>query len=318
MSLEIARKVLEIEADAVRGLIETLDHRFLQAVELVLNCRGRIILTGMGKSGIICKKISATLASTGTPSLFLHPAEAVHGDLGMIVEGDVVLAVSNSGETAEIARMLERIKRLRIPLISLTGSLESTLARYSDVALHIPVPREADPLGLAPTASTTAALAMGDALAVALIQRRGFRREDFAAFHPGGELGRQLLTVGDLMHRGDRLPLVRPETAMKDCLIEMSAKGFGVATVADGDGTLRGVVTDGDLRRTLQRDADIGTMTAGECMSDNPATIPAEALATRALALMEERKITSLCIVNGQGKLEGLIHLHDLWRTEMV
>lgn len=318
MSLEIARKVLEIEADAVRGLIDTLDDRFLQAVELVLNCRGRTVLTGMGKSGIICKKISATLASTGTPSLFLHPAEAVHGDLGMIVEGDVVVAVSNSGETAEICRMLERIKRLRIPLISLTGSLESTLARYSDVVLHIPVPREADPLGLAPTASTTAALAMGDALAVALTQRRGFRREDFAAFHPGGELGRQLLKVGDLMHRGDRLPLVQPDTAMKDCLIEMSAKGFGMATVTDNTGTLLGVVTDGDLRRTLQRDVDIGTLTAGECMSSSPATIPAEALATRALAVMEERKITSLCIVDSRGKLEGIVHLHDLWRTEMV
>lgn len=318
MSLDIARKVLEIEADAVRGLIQTLDERFIEAVELIYRCQGRTILTGMGKSGIICKKISATLASTGTPSLFLHPAEAVHGDLGMVVDGDLVVAVSNSGETEEINRMLERIKRLRIPLISLVGSLQSTLARYSDVALHIPIPREADPLGLAPTASTTAALAMGDALAVALIQRRGFRREDFAAFHPGGQLGRQLLTVGDLMHRGDRLPRVGPDTTMKDCLIEMSAKGFGMTTVAKDDGTLLGIVTDGDLRRSLQRDTDINQITAGQCMTAGPATIPARALATRALAMMEERKITSLCILDNQGKLEGIIHLHDLWRTGMV
>ncbi len=318
MSLEIARKVLEIEADAVRGLIETLDERFEQAVDLIFGCTGRTILTGMGKSGIICKKISATLASTGTPSLFLHPAEAVHGDLGMVVEGDVVVAVSNSGETEEITRMLDRIKRLRVPLISLSGSLQSTLARYSDVALHIPIPREADPLGLAPTASTTAALAMGDALAVALTQRRGFRREDFAAFHPGGELGRQLLKVGDLMHRGDRVPRVGPETTLKDCLIEMSAKGFGMTTVTDGDGLLLGIVTDGDLRRWLVQDTDISSVTAGQCMTRDPATIPVTALATRALALMEERKITSLCIVDDQGTLEGIIHLHDLWRTEMV
>jgi arabinose-5-phosphate isomerase len=318
MSLDIARKVLEIEADAVRGLIVTLDERFLKAVDLVYGCTGRTILTGMGKSGIICKKISATLASTGTPSLFLHPAEAVHGDLGMVVEGDVVVAVSNSGETTEITRMLDRIKRLRVPLISLVGSLQSTLARYSDVALHIPIPREADPLGLAPTASTTAALAMGDALAVALTQRRGFRREDFAAFHPGGELGRQLLKVEDLMHRGERVPLVGPETTLKDCLIEMSAKGFGMTTVAGADGTLLGIVTDGDLRRALEQDVDIKAVTAAQCMTTNPATIPATALATRALALMEDRKITCLCIVDGQGGLEGIVHLHDLWRTEMV
>jgi arabinose-5-phosphate isomerase len=318
MSLDIARKVLEIEADAVRGLIDTLDERFEKAVDLIFSCTGRTILTGMGKSGIICKKISATLASTGTPSLFLHPAEAVHGDLGMVVEGDLVLAISNSGETEEITRMLERIKRLRVPLISMSGSLQSTLARYSDVALHIPVPREADPLGLAPTASTTAALAMGDALAVALIQRRGFRREDFAAFHPGGQLGRRLLKVGDLMHRGERVPRVGPATTLKDALFEMSGKGFGMTTVVDEAGTLLGIVTDGDLRRTLQRDADINSITAAQCMTTAPATIPATALATRALAMMEERKITSLCILDENNGLEGIIHLHDLWRTEMV
>lgn len=318
MILEIARKVLEIEADAVRGLVDTLDDRFERAVDLIFQCRGRTILSGMGKSGIICKKISATLASTGTPSLFLHPAEAVHGDLGMVVEGDVVVAVSNSGETGELNRMLERIKRLRVPLISMSGSLESTLARYSDVALHIPVPREADPLGLAPTASTTAALAMGDALAAALIEKRGFRREDFAAFHPGGELGRKLLKVEKLMHRGERVPRVGPETTLRDCLFEMSGKGFGMTTVVDGEGALLGVVTDGDLRRALEKDADIGAITAGECMTRTPATIPAAALATRALALMEERKITSLCIVDDRGTLEGIVHLHDLWRTEMV
>jgi len=317
MSLEIARKVLEIEADAVRGLIDSLDERFLEAVELIYNCTGRTILSGMGKSGIICKKISATLASTGTPSLFLHPAEAVHGDLGMVVEGDVVVAISNSGETEEITRMLERIKRLKVPLISMSGSLKSTLARYSDVALHIPVPREADPLGLAPTASTTAALAMGDALAVVLIQKRGFGVEDFAAFHPGGSLGRKLVKVGDLMHSGDRLPRVDGQTTLKDCLIEMSGKGFGMTTVVQ-DNRLLGVVTDGDLRRALEQDADINTLQALQCMTRDPATIPAHALATRALAVMEERKITSLCIVNEQGELEGIIHLHDLWRTEMV
>jgi len=318
MSLDIARKVLEIEADAVRGLIETLDERFLEAVDLIYRCQGRTILTGMGKSGIICKKISATLASTGTPSLFLHPAEAVHGDLGMVVEGDLVVAISNSGETEEITRMLDRIKRLRVPLISLVGSLQSTLARYSDVALHIPIPREADPLGLAPTASTTAALAMGDALAVALIQKRGFRREDFAVFHPGGQLGRQLLKVGDLMHRGDRVPRAGPETTLKECLFEMSGKGFGMTTVVSDEGALLGIVTDGDLRRALEQDADINLISAAQCMTTEPATIPVEALATRALAMMEERKITSLCILDDQGKLEGIIHLHDLWRTEMV
>jgi len=317
MSLEIARKVLEIEADAVRGLIDTLDEKFTQAVDLIYGCKGRTILSGMGKSGIICKKISATLASTGTPSLFLHPAEAVHGDLGMVVEGDVVVAISNSGETEEITRMLDRIKRLHIPLISLTGSLQSTMARYSTVALHIPIPREADPLGLAPTASTTAALAMGDALAVALIQRRGFRREDFAAFHPGGSLGRQLLKVGELMHTGDRVPRVESGTSLKESLFEMSAKGFGMTTVVDGE-KLLGVVTDGDLRRALEQDADINVLTAGQCMTASPATIPAHALATRALDTMESRKITCLCIVNDNRELEGIIHLHDLWRTEMV
>jgi arabinose-5-phosphate isomerase len=317
MSLEIARKVLEIEADAVRGLIDTLDEKFTEAVDLIYGCKGRTILSGMGKSGIICKKISATLASTGTPSLFLHPAEAVHGDLGMVVEGDVVVAISNSGETEEITRMLDRIKRLHIPLIGMTGNLQSTLARYATVPLHIPIPREADPLGLAPTASTTAALAMGDALAVALIQRRGFRREDFAAFHPGGSLGRQLLKVGDLMHTGERVPRVSEDTSLKECLIEMSGKGFGMTTVVDGD-RLLGVVTDGDLRRALEQDTDINALTAGQCMTRDPAAIPAHALATRALDEMETRKITSLCIVNDERVLEGIIHLHDLWRTEMV
>jgi len=272
----------------------------------------------MGKSGIICKKIAATLSSTGTPALFLHPAEAIHGDLGMVVEGDLVVALSNSGETPEILKLLERIKRLGIPIITLTGKSKSTLAQNSDVVLDVSVDREACPLDLAPTASTTAALALGDALAVAVFDANGFRPEDFAHLHPGGLLGKKLMRVSDLMHIGDQIPRVSPETEMSDVIYEMSRKGLGITSVVDQAGRLRGVISDGDLRRLLERRKDVLHLKAGACMTSDPITIGGEELAAEALRLMELRKITSLMVTGKAGVLEGVIHLHDLWRTELV
>jgi len=312
-----AKRVLEVEAAAILGLIDHLDQHFIDAVELIATCKGRVVTMGLGKSGIICKKISATLASTGTPSFFMHPAEAIHGDLGMLVTGDVVLAISNSGETEELVRLLPRIKRIGAEIIAITGNPNSTLARVADHHLSAAISQEACPLGLAPTASTTATLALGDALAMALILRRGFKEEDFAFLHPGGKLGKRFLTVRDLMHHGDEVPAVRDSTSMHDVIYEMSKKGFGITAVTDEGGRLLGVISDGDLRRLLQRDEQVLRHTAGESMKQNPQTIQAEELASAALQLMEQLKITSLFIVDGAGRVEGIIHLHDLWGLEL-
>ncbi len=316
---------MRIEAEALVALADRLEGPmaadFERAVECILQCgqsRGRVVVTGMGKSGIIAQKIAATLSSTGSPALFLHPAEAVHGDLGMLARGDVVVALSASGETEEILRLLVNIKRIGDALISFCCNLESTLARSSDVALDVSVPAEACGMGLAPTASTTAMLALGDALAIAVSLRKGFRAEDFADLHPGGKLGKRLARVRQLMHAGDAIPKVRIDTPMTDVIYEMSRKKLGMTTVEDG-GKLAGVLSDGDLRRLLEREGPEGLKkTAGEAMNPSPRTISAEELAVRALDTMEERKITSLVVVDGAGAIEGVVHLHDLWGTELI
>jgi arabinose-5-phosphate isomerase len=312
-----AKRVLEVEAAAIVGLIDHLDDTFVQVVELINACNGRVISMGLGKSGIICKKISATLASTGTPSFFLHPAEAIHGDLGMIVGGDIVLAVSNSGETEELVRLLPSIKRIGAELVAITGNPASTIAKGADYHLNASISKEACPLGLAPTASTTAVLALGDALAMALLVRKGFKEEDFAFLHPGGKLGKRFLRVRDLMHTGEQAPIVDIATPMHDAIYEMSKKGFGITAVVRGDRVLEGVISDGDLRRLLQRDENIVRKTAGDCMTRNPATIDGNELASAALQMLEQRKITSLFITDSDGRVEGLIHLHDLWGLEL-
>jgi len=319
MSRDTARKVLEIEAEAIRELIPRLDASFDRAVDLLLACSGRVVVTGMGKSGIIAQKISATLSSIGTPSLFLHPSEATHGDLGRIVKGDVVLAVSNSGDTGELLGLLPWLKRLAVPLLALTGKPRSPLAQAADVHVDVSVRLEACPLGLAPTASTTAALAMGDALSMALLERRGFTVEDFAVLHPGGQIGKKLVRIEDVMHSGDQLPVVRPDTQMKDVLFEMTRKRLGLTTVVEADGTLLGMLSDGDLRRQLERHGyAILDKSAAECMTRDPVRVERHELATRALDLMESRRITALLVTDEKGRIEGVLHLHDLWKTEMI
>jgi arabinose-5-phosphate isomerase len=316
-ALAEARRVLEVEAAAILGVIPHLDHSFVGAVETIATCNGRVVTMGVGKSGIICKKISATFASTGTPSFFMHPTEAIHGDMGMLVRGDVVVAVSNSGETEELIRLLPTIKRVGAEIIAITGNPSSTLARGADHHLNAAISREACPLGLAPTASTTATLALGDALAMALLVRRGFQEEDFAILHPGGKLGKRFLRVRDLMHEGDEVPLVRESTMMHDVIYEMSKKGFGIAAVVGDAGEMLGVISDGDLRRLLERDEQIVRKTAGESMKSSPVTIEATELASAALQIMEQRKITSLFIVDEAKRVEGIIHIHDLWGLEL-
>jgi len=333
----IGENVVRIEAEALRALADRIAGpmaaAFNAAVELFYACSGRIVVTGMGKSGIIARKIAATLSSTGTPALFMHPVDAVHGDLGMVVRGDLVLALSASGETEEILRLLATIKRLQVPLISMTGDAVSeksagegaratpgisTLATAADVALDCSVDREACGLGLAPTASTTAMLALGDALAMALAEKRGFQEEDFANLHPGGKLGKRLARVESLMHTGEAVPRVTLQTRMPDVIYEMSRKKLGVTTVVDGQ-KLVGVISDGDLRRLLEaRGKDVLDLSAGECMTTKPRTIGANEFAATALALMEEKKITSLIVIDGDRTLLGIVHLHDLWGTEMM
>jgi arabinose-5-phosphate isomerase len=319
MSRDTARKVLEIEAQAILDLASRIDESFDRAIEALFTCTGRVVVTGMGKSGIIAQKVSATFASTGTPSLYLHPVEAIHGDLGRIVKGDVVVAVSYSGDTAEILSLVPTVKRLGSPLVSLTGNPRSALAAASDVHLDVSIREEACPLGLAPTASTTAALAMGDALAMALIERRGFTVEDFAVLHPGGRLGKKLLRVEDVMNTGDDVPRVRLETKMKDVLFEMTRKRLGMTTVVDAEGKLRGLLSDGDLRRQMERHGyALLDRTAEQCMTPKPVLIGRRDLATAALDLMEARKITALVVVDADGRVDGVVHLHDLWKTEMI
>ena len=314
---EVAREVLATEAAAIEGLAPQLDERFDRAVELLAACTGRVVCTGMGKSGLVMKKVAATLASTGTPALFLHPAEAVHGDLGMIVPGDVVLAASYSGTTEELLRLVGTLKRLGVPLVMMTGNAESPLARHADLHLAAAIDREACPLNLAPTASTTATLALGDALAMALLEARGFTRDDFARLHPAGALGKQLLRVRELMHAGDALPRVEESTPMREAIYEMSKKGLGITAVTDAGGRLVGCISDGDLRRLLERDEGLLARTAGECATPGPRTIPGDELAAAALREMEERRITSLFVCGEEGRLEGIVHLHDLWRLEL-
>jgi arabinose-5-phosphate isomerase len=319
VSHETALKVLEIEAQAILGLRERLDASFDRALEALHACRGRVVVTGMGKSGLIGQKLSATFASTGAPSLFLHPAEAIHGDLGRIVKGDLVLAISYSGDTAELLALVPAIKRLGVPLVALTGNARSALAGAADVHLDVSIREEACPLGLAPTASTTAALAMGDALAMCLVERRGFTVDDFAVLHPGGRIGKKLLRVEDVMHTGDEIPRVRPETRMMDVLVEMTRKRLGLTTVVGEGDRLLGLIADGDLRRQMEKHgAALPERTAGECMTPDPVRIGRHELATRALNLMEARKITALLVVDAQGAVEGVLHLHDLWETEMI
>lgn len=319
MSYETARKVLEIEADAIRDLIPRVGDAFGRAVDMLFACSGRVVTTGMGKSGFIAQKVSATLASTGTPSLFLHPAEAIHGDLGRIVKGDVVVAISYSGETEEIVALLPTLKRIGVPVISLTGRADSAIAMASEVHLDVSIREEACPLRLAPTASTTAALAMGDALAMVLTEKRGFTIEEFADLHPGGRLGRKLLRVEDVMHKGADTPRVSPATPLKGVLFEMTKKRLGMTTVTADDGTLLGVISDGDLRRLMERfGASVLDLPAEQGMTRTPHTIAAREIATRALDLMETNKITALVVVDQARHVEGVIHLHDLWKTEMV
>ncbi|MEJ2189162.1 MAG: KpsF/GutQ family sugar-phosphate isomerase [Acidobacteriota bacterium] len=313
MILSIARQVLLTESEAIRRLVDLVGEEFERAVEIVASCSGRIVWSGMGKSGIICRKLAATMASTGTPALILHPAEAIHGDLGMVKDEDVVILASNSGETEEILRLVEVLKRLGVPLIAITSSPESGLAGVADVHLDLGVRQEACPLNLAPTASTTATLALGDALAMAVSVKKGFREEDFARLHPGGKLGRKFLQVGELMHGGDQVPRVSPETPMKDVIYEMSRKGLGVTTVQNGDGALLGVITDGDLRRLMEREENPLLLTAQQVMNEGGFTIAASELATTALRLLEENRITSLMVTDGEGRVEGVLHVHDLW-----
>jgi len=318
---ETGCRVLEVEARAIREVMDRItgdSQPFEKAVEAIHACKGRVVVTGMGKSGIIARKIAATLASTGTPALFMHPAEAVHGDLGMVVPGDVVLAVSNSGETEELLRLLEQIKRLGVRLVSMTGRIGSTLASQSDIHLHIGISQEACPMDLVPTASTTAALAVGDALAIAVLQTRGFRIEDYAALHPAGRLGRKVLRVEQVMHRGEDLPIVSTGALMKDVILEMTKKRLGMTAVCDAAGRLAGIITDGDLRRLMQRVPDPLARRAEEVMTLSPVTIGRDELAAAALRKMEDRRITSLLVLTGDGRPEGVVHLQDLWRTQLV
>jgi arabinose-5-phosphate isomerase len=316
--LDLARKVLRTEASAILSLIDRLDGDFERALSLLFECRGRVVVTGMGKSGIICRKIAATFSSTGTSAFFLHPAEAIHGDLGALRDDDVVVAVSYSGETEELIRLLESIRRIGARLIAITGDAASTLAKAADVTLDCRIPEEACPMNLVPTASTTAALALGDALAMTLLVRKGFRQEDFASLHPGGRLGRRLIRVEHAMHAGESAPVVRMSTPMPDVFHEMSSKRLGMTCVVDEQDRLVGVFTDGDLRRLMTRVADVLALTAGQVMTPRPITIHRQLLAVEALKIMETHKITSVVVVDDDRRIEGVVHLHDLWRTQMI
>lgn len=320
-AIDEARRVIRVEADALSAMADRIDESFERAIDLIVGSPGRVIVSGMGKSGLVGQKIASTMASTGTPAFFLHPAEGIHGDLGMIMKGDVVIAISNSGETEEILRILPSIKRLGALLIAMSGSQTSNLARSSDVFLDVSVAEEACPLGLAPTASTTATLAMGDALAVALLVKRGFKAEDFAIFHPGGSLGKKLiLRVEDLMHSGEAIPLVPEDTVMKDALFVITSKGLGVTGVCDSSGALKGVITDGDLRRSLAKGFDILNQHASEIMKSGPLRIKRSELAAAALQIMEQRAITSLFVFENDQISSpcGIIHLHDILKSGIV
>ncbi|HHW20208.1 KpsF/GutQ family sugar-phosphate isomerase [Thermodesulfovibrio thiophilus] len=312
--VDIAQKVLSIEAQSIEGLKTRINENFLKAVEIIHNAKGRVVITGIGKSGLIGRKIAATLASTGTPSFFMHPAEASHGDLGMVTEDDVVIAISNSGETEEVLRLLPFMKYFNMKVIAITGNPQSTLARQADTFLDVSVKEEACPFGFIPTASTTATLAMGDALAAALIMRNGFKKEDFAFFHPGGSLGKKMLTkVKDLMHVGDELPVVYPQTLMLDAILEISSKRLGVVVIVDENKRILGIITDGDVRRGVQRwGKELFELKASDVMTVNPKTINEEELAAAALSIMQKYSITTLVVPASNGTLKGLIHIHDI------
>jgi arabinose-5-phosphate isomerase len=318
-SLAEGRRVLRIEARAVQTLVDRLDAHFAKAVDLLLRCKGKVVVSGMGKSGLVGQKIAATMASTGTPAFFLHPADGIHGDLGMLGRADVLIAISNSGETQEILQLLPSVERMGIPVVSMTGRINSTLAKNSDVALDVSVSEEACPMGLAPTASTTATLAMGDALAVVLLQKRGFKQEDFAQFHPGGTLGRRLLVrVKDLMHGGAEMPMVSEAVPATAAILEITAKKLGMTTVTDAHGKLVGIITDGDLRRFVQQGGDFAKATAGELASRNPKTIAPDDLAAKAVERMERFSITTLVVIENERRMLGVIHLHDLLKNGIV
>lgn len=318
--LEIARKVIKTEADALLALTERLDSTFAEAVEIIFSSKGKVVVCGMGKSGLVGKKIAATLASTGTPAFFLHPAEASHGDLGMVTAQDVIIAISNSGETEELIKLIPFLKRFSVRLISLTGNHNSTLAKASDVNLDVSVKEEACPLGIVPTASTTAVLAMGDAVAVALLTKRGYKEEDFASFHPGGSLGKKLfIKVKDIMHTGKDLPLVAPDASMTTAVIEISSKRLGIAIVAEPDKKILGILTDGDVRRGIEKwGKAFFDMPAAEAMTKSPRTISEDELAAKALSIMEEHSITVLLVPDEQERAEGIIHLHDILKQGIV
>jgi len=318
IDMSLARKVLQTEAAAILALVERLDGAFERAVTMLLECRGRVIVTGIGKSGIICQKIAATFASTGTPAFFLHPAEAIHGDLGVLQTDDVIVALSYSGETEELLRLLETIKRLGARLIAITGDCQSSLGKAADVTLDCRVSEEACPLNLVPTASTTAALALGDALAMTLLVAKGFKQEDFASLHPGGKLGKRLMRVEQLMHGGDQTPIVRVDTQMLDVIYEMSSKGLGMSCVVDDSKRLVGIITDGDLRRHMSNGTNIQSRVASEVMTRRPITVSPDTLAAEALHILETRKITSIVVVDAGSLVQGVVHLHDLWPTGMV
>ena len=318
-SLDAGRRVLDIEARAVQALVQRLDGGFTEAVDLLYECKGKVVVSGMGKSGLIGQKIAATLASTGTPSFFLHPAEGLHGDLGMVARGDVLIAISNSGETQEILQLLPFMERMAIPVMAIVGRMSSTLAKNSTVALDVSVAEEACPMGLAPTASTTATLAMGDALAVALLEKRGFKEQDFAQFHPGGTLGRRLLVkVRDVMHRGQEMPQVQETVLGSVAILEMSAKKLGMTTVVDRAGALTGIITDGDLRRFLQQGGDFSKTTAGSLASRRPKLIGPDELAAKAVEMMERYAITTLVVADMAKRIVGVVHLHDLLKHGIV
>jgi arabinose-5-phosphate isomerase len=317
-AIESAKRVFQVESEAIAGLVEHLDARFEKAVDILYSCKGRAVVTGLGKSGLIGRKVAATFSSMGTPSLFLHAADALHGDLGMLAAGDVLVAISASGETQELIDLIEPAKRLGIALITLTAHANSPLGTASDVVLDISVKEEACPLNLAPTSSTAAALAMGDALAVVIAERRDFQEHDFAALHPGGRLGKKLRRIESLMHKGDDLPRVLPTTKMPDVIYEMSRKGLGLTAVTKPDGRLMGIITDGDLRRVMQRrKQNVLDLAAIDCMTKKPVTLPRTELAAAALRLMEEKKITSVIVVDSGGRLEGVVHIHDLWTLQL-
>ena len=319
MIIENAKYVLQVEAQAILDLVGRIDERFVQAVDILHECRGRVVVTGMGKSGIIARKIAATLASTGTPAFYLHPAEGVHGDLGMLSRGDALIVLSNSGETEELLKILPAMKRFGIPLICLTGNPKSSLARHSTVVIDVGVKEEACRIGSVPTASTTAALAMGDALSVALLEKRGFKEEDFASFHPGGVIGKRLLMrVEDVMHTGHEIPVVYEDTPMKEVIYEMTSKKLGITTVQNREGKLTGVFTDGDLRRLLQKTTDIFQKTAADVMTHSPKVITRDALATQAVLMMERHSITVLVVVDANGRPEGIVHLHDILKMGII